>query len=57
MYTVFGYNDLCVDFEFKFDGFISAIKAYRKLKYCCVVFIMRETPETCLFVFEYEFHK
>jgi len=50
MYTVFGYNDCCKNFEIKFDSFVSAVVAFRKLRWGCVVFLMRENPTTCLYI-------
>jgi len=50
MYTIFGYDDLCVDFSYQFNSFVGAVLAFRKLNYMCVVFIMRENPSTCLYV-------
>ncbi len=47
MYKVFGYNDICQDFEFSFDGFIKAFKEAKRLHWC-VVFIQREKPGTCI---------
>ncbi len=49
MYTVFGYNDLCIDFSYTFNKFTEAIKAYWKLDMYCITFIMREHPGTCLY--------
>jgi hypothetical protein len=50
MYTVFGYTDDCRDFEYKFDSFVQAVKLYKKLFMFNVVFVMRDKPDTCMFV-------
>jgi len=50
VYTIFGYDDLCIDFNYQFDSFVKAVLTYRELRSMCVVFIMRETPGTCLHV-------
>ena len=52
MYSVFGYDDMCIDFDYKFDSFVSAMKAFKSLDSSgmCVVFMMRETPGSCLHV-------
>lgn len=50
MYTVFGYDCLCVDFEYTFNSFVKAVKKFRELNETNVVFIMRDKPKTCLFV-------
>ena len=50
MYTVFGYNDLRIDFKFKFNRFTDAIKTYRKLNKKFIVFVMRENPKTCSYI-------
>ena len=50
MYTLIGYDDLCVDFEYSFDSFVKAVKLFRELQDSCIVFMMRETPGTCLHV-------
>jgi hypothetical protein len=50
MYTIFGYNDLCEDFSYKFDSFVGAVRAFRELCFMNIVFLMREQPGTCLHV-------
>lgn len=50
MYTVFGYDDLCADFSYRFDSFVSAVLAFNSLNWMNVVFMMREHPGTCLHV-------
>lgn len=51
MYTVFGYNDLCESFKYKFDSFVAAVKAFRKLQSSgCMAFVERGNSNTCLFI-------
>jgi hypothetical protein len=50
MYTVFGYDDLCYDFEYTFNSFVKAVRKFRELEYECVTFMMRERPGTCMHV-------
>ena len=50
MYTVFGYNELCEDFSYKFNSFVSAVKFGRKLGWMCVTFMMRDKANSCLHV-------
>ena len=50
MYTVFGYDDLCCEFEYTFDSFCEAVRMFRELIMECITFLMRETPGTCLHV-------
>jgi len=50
MYTIFGYNDLCIDFSYTFDKFTDAVKKYQELDMDCITFIMREQPGTCLYI-------
>ena len=55
MYTVFGYNDCCKNFEIKFDSFVSAVVAFRKLRWGCVVFLMRENQQRVYISINYSF--
>jgi hypothetical protein len=51
MYTVFGYTDDCRDFKFKFNSFVKAVNAFKKLNQINITFIMRgNDPKTCMFV-------
>ena len=50
MYTVFGYDDLCVDFKYTFNSFIEAVKVFKELNIYCITFLMREHPGTCLYI-------
>lgn len=50
MYRVLGYDMLCEDFEFGFDSFVKAVKAYKEAARVDVAFIIRDKPDTCLFV-------
>lgn len=50
MYTVFGYTDDFHDFKFKYNSFVKAVKAFKKLNQINITFIMRDKPNTCLFV-------
>jgi len=51
MYKVFGYTDDCRNFELVFDSFVKAIKRFRELSKCNIVFIRRgNNYSSCLFV-------
>ena len=47
MYTVFGYDDMCVDFSCEFDSFVKAVK-FIKAHRDCMCFLRREAINTCM---------
>lgn len=48
MYTLFGYDIDCNDFEIKYDSFVAAVKAYFRLESSlCVVCIRRDYVGSC----------
>lgn len=51
MYKVFGYTDMCEDFEEYFDSFCEAVKWFKKMNTWCITFIRRTDDDaSCLFV-------
>lgn len=54
MYTVFGYTDDLINFEFSVAGFVAAVTLYKMLNKYCVVFMNREGQAgTCNYVRNY----
>lgn len=51
MYKITGYTDMCENFDYTFNSFVSAVKAFRELDEWCTVFIRRNgETDSCLFV-------
>lgn len=42
MYIVFGYDDMCFDFSYRFDSFLKALLTSQELDPTCIVFMVRE---------------
>lgn len=51
MYTVFGYDMMCIEYRMLFDSFVSAVKSFRECEMQGdVVFIKRDNSSSCMFV-------
>lgn len=55
MYTIYGYNDLCIEFEIQFDSFVKAVKVFKELyRKNVIVFLIRTNDfNSCFYLYDY----